>query len=97
MVVFVCYVCSHFADCPIPEPLCGVLGENCWQCFVFVLFVAHLRPIGVNVLGYQSYLLQPCHPAVVLGVTKDLPISPPFSPTILYRDTSSTFLLVVNQ
>ena len=28
-----------------------------------VLFVSHLRPMGLNVLGYQSHLLQRCHPA----------------------------------
>ena len=32
--------------------------------------------MGLNVLGYQSHLLQRCHPA---WVTKDIPISPWFS------------------
>ena len=26
------------------------------------LFVSHLRPMGLNVLGYQSHVLQRCHP-----------------------------------
>ena len=29
----------------------------------FILSVSHLRPMGLNVLGYQSHLLQRCHPA----------------------------------
>ena len=29
----------------------------------FILFVSHLRPMGFNVLGYQSHLLQGCHSA----------------------------------
>ena len=29
----------------------------------FCLFVSHLQPIGLNVLGYQSHLLQRCYPA----------------------------------
>ena len=28
-----------------------------------VLFVSHLRPMGLNVLGYQSQQLSRCHPA----------------------------------
>ena len=30
--------------------------------FLFLLFVSHLRPMGPNVLGYQSHLLQRCPP-----------------------------------
>ena len=36
--------------------------------------------MGLNVLGYQSYLLQRCHPVSACMVTKDLPTSPRFSP-----------------
>ena len=43
------------------------------------IFVSHLRPMGTNVLGYQSHLWLV---AIMLVVTKDLPISPRFSPTI---------------
>ena len=28
-------------------------------------FLSHLRPMGLNVLGYQSHLLQRCHPVTV--------------------------------
>ena len=31
--------------------------------FALLLFASHLRPIGLNVLGYQFHLLQRCRPA----------------------------------
>ena len=42
------------------------------------LYMSLVWPMGPDVLGYQSHLLQRCHPASV--DTKDLPISPRFSP-----------------
>ena len=39
--------------------------------------------MGLNVLGYQSHLLQRCI-TILSVVTKDLPISPRCSPTIFY-------------
>ena len=40
----------------------------CGTCMAIDLSVnfilrSHLRPMGLNVLGYQSFLLQRCHPA----------------------------------
>ena len=32
-------------------------------CLFVCLFVSHVWPMGLNVLGYQSHLLQRCHPA----------------------------------
>ena len=36
-------------------------------CLLCLLFVSHLRPMGLNVLSYQSHLLQRCHPASLLS------------------------------
>ena len=50
----------------------------------------------LNVLGYQlSHLLH--HVAILPVVTKDLAISPRFSPTIVDGDASSALLHLVNQ
>ena len=49
---------------------------------VFCLFISHLRPMGLNLLGYQSDV------AILPVVTKDLPISPRFAPTIFYCSAS---------
>ena len=40
----------------------------------FVLFAPHFRPTGLNVLRYQSHLLQRCHPAC--GHEEYSPLSP---------------------
>ena len=61
------------------------------------LFVSHVRPTGLNVLGYQSNVLQCCHllPMVTM-VTKDRSISPRSSPRVCiamqvqHSDTLST-------
>ena len=60
-------------------------------CIYLYLFISDLRPIGPNVLGYQSHLLQRCHPATV--VTKDLSshLSPVLAYNFLSRCKFSTF------
>ena len=41
------------------------VGKSSWRGHPLLLyvFVSHLRPMGLNVLGYHSHLLQRCHPA----------------------------------
>ena len=46
--------------------------------FLLVLYLTYGR-LGLNVLGYQSHLH--CNVAILPVVTKDLPISPRFSPS----------------
>ena len=58
-------------------------------CLFFLLFI-QLRPMGLNVLGYQSHLLQRCHPAC--GQEGSSHLSPVHAFLILYRDGSSAFL-----
>ena len=43
------------------------------------------------------YFFEYCNVAILLVVTKDLPISPRFSPTNFYRDASSALLQLLNQ
>ena len=51
---------------------------------------------SLNVLGYQSYLL--CNVAMLSVVSKDLPISPRFSPyDVLSRFKFSTLTTLVNR
>ena len=45
------------------KKVCGYLYLILTLEVCFDLFVSHLRPMGLNVLGYQSHLLQRCHPA----------------------------------
>ena len=40
-----------------------VVSDGRYTVFVVVLFVSHLRPMSLNVLGNQSHLLRRCHPA----------------------------------
>ena len=57
-------------------------------CTQGLLFVSHLRPMGLNVLGYHSHILQYF---ILSVVTNDLPISPWFSPyEVLSRCKFST-------
>ena len=37
--------------------------DNAFKAWFFVSFVHHLWLMGLNVLGYQSHLMQRCHPA----------------------------------
>ena len=52
--------------------------------------------MGLNVLGYQ---LNPtyCNIAILPVVTKDISMSPRFSPMIVYRDVGSALLQLINQ
>ena len=68
------------------------LSYNMFVC----LFVSHLRPMGLNVLGYQSGLLQRCHPVCSREGFSHL--SPVLALCIFfYRDASSALLQLVNQ
>ena len=59
--------------------------NNLFLIPVYFFFVSsNSRPMGLNVLGYQSHLLQqPCQPR--------------FSPTTFYRDECSALIHIVNQ
>ena len=59
-----------------------------------LLFVSHLREIGPNVLGYQSHLLQRCHPA---SGHEGSSISPWFSSYIFFIAIQVQHLQLVNQ
>ena len=54
--------------------------------------------MGFNVVGYTN-LAYYCSVAILPVITKDLPISPRFSPyyVFFYRDASSALLQLVNQ
>ena len=60
--------------------------------FLF-LFVSHLRPMDLSVLGYQSHLLQRCHPA---WVPRSSHLSPILVLHFFHRDESSALLQDVN-
>ena len=51
--------------------------------------------MGFNVLGYQSHLLQRCHPAC--GHEGSSHLSPVLTLRFFYRDASSALLQLVNQ
>ena len=36
-----------------------------WEAYVVESILSHLRPMALNVLGYQSHLLQRCHPIIL--------------------------------
>ena len=59
------------------------------RCF---LFLSHLRPMGLSVLGCQSHLVQRCHPAC--GDEESFHLSPVM---IFYRGASSALLQLVHQ
>ena len=44
--------------------------------YYVVLFVSPSRPMGLNVLGYQSHLLQRCHPACGHEGSSHISLSP---------------------
>ena len=71
-------------------------GEGRPQGFmIFVLFVSHLPPIGLNVLGYRSHLLQRCHPAC--GHEGSSHLSPVPRLMNFYCDVSTALLQLFNQ
>ena len=45
----------------VPKILHGTKCDN----HVLFIFVSHLRPMGLIMLGYQSHLLQRCHSVTV--------------------------------
>ena len=65
---------------------CSCKKKKVARFFKFCIFACHLKPMGLNVLGYQSHLY--CNVAILPVDTKDLPISPRFSPRDFYRDLS---------
>ena len=66
--------------------------------FVLVWIVSHLRPMVLSVLGYQSQLLQRCHPVNACGHEGPSHLSLPGSHlNFFYRDASSARLQLVNQ
>ena len=85
--------CSIIMVCS--SRLASLVAAPSYTFFVCML-ISHLRPMSLNVLGYQFHL----HTAIILPsylVTKNLPISLRFSPTIFYRNVSSVLLHLVNQ
>ena len=73
------------------------VGLRGYDVLAFVSFVSHFRPMGLNVLGYLS---PNCNVAILPEATKDLPISPRFSPyDFFHRNAinSSALSQLVNQ
>ena len=77
------YVCS--TTVVVSDPL--KFRNNCvyWYIvtrFFIIPFVSHLRSMDPKVVTNPTC----CNVVILLVVTKDLPITPRFSPTIFYRD-----------
>ena len=71
-----------------------------WECvdFCVAIRVANSSPLSVGVLYIFISLIADDVPHSILPVvTKDLPISPRFTPYDFYRDASSALLQLVSQ
>ena len=62
---------SSSAEAPPLSLCCSFLVEVAVKALfsvcIVLFFVSHLRPMGLNVLGYQSHLLRRCHHHPVCG------------------------------
>ena len=78
----------QYAECEKRQQQQIVFGRSC----VCVFFVSHLRPMGFNVLSYQSHLLQRYHPVTVnaCGHEGSFHLFPVIALHFLSRHTFST-------